>query len=507
MFQSILMYRKYLSIIAFIFISGKPLLATEVLQLMNTITINHDSVRITSVNPVGDFNNDGYDDMAITVCSTTRYTQYDAVYLYYGGPDFNTIPDLIFVGDTLHTSPAENTIGFGYPVALRDFNGDGFNDMAISASLFNRGWYTGRIYVYFGSTNPDTVADMILDGQQADDRLYCAYGGDYNGDGYGDMLVCAPNESYGHKAFIYLGGNPPDTNYDWSYIYYEQRIQRLMGNSDINGDGFDDFGWGVNIDNVFQSYVFLGNASLEQISSDTLQNNLLEFAGDISGDSIADFITRDVLDPYNTSWYLCLGGDPLDLNPDYYMWNSYDGNEFRIYHQATNTTKLLRDEWSIHRLIMYNTGVPFDTIPTNIFDYGHNRYHYSGLNIGDVNGDAADELAFIDSTEMRVDIYSIVTTDIEEHNENLPLNHTLITCYPNPFNSSTIIKYQTNEGVEIGIYNALGQQVKALRISLNGGQVIWDGTDYDNKSVATGVYFARVKSSGIGGGAKLLLLR
>jgi hypothetical protein len=91
-------------------------------------------------------------------------------------------------------------------------------------------------------------------------------------------------------------------------------------------------------------------------------------------------------------------------------------------------------------------------------------------------------------------------------NEVIQYGYSQITSYPNPFNSLTLIKYPANEGGEIEIYNLLGQQVKALRISLNGGQVVWDGTDNQNKSVPTGVYFARVKSSGISIGAKLLLI-
>ena len=88
-----------------------------------------------------------------------------------------------------------------------------------------------------------------------------------------------------------------------------------------------------------------------------------------------------------------------------------------------------------------------------------------------------------------------------------PSSCDLLQCYPNPFNSSIIIKYPKNEGGEIGMYNLLGQQVKALRVSLLGGQVVWDGTDNQNISVPSGVYFARLKASGIGVGAKLLLIK
>jgi hypothetical protein len=98
-------------------------------------------------------------------------------------------------------------------------------------------------------------------------------------------------------------------------------------------------------------------------------------------------------------------------------------------------------------------------------------------------------------------------TSINDTTKIIETTMNTISTFPNPFNSSVVLKYPNNEGGEIGIYNILGQQVKALRVSLLGGQVVWDGTDKYNISVPSGVYFARVKASEIGIGAKLLLLR
>jgi len=74
----------------------------------------------------------------------------------------------------------------------------------------------------------------------------------------------------------------------------------------------------------------------------------------------------------------------------------------------------------------------------------------------------------------------------------LPETHSIITNYPNPFNSNTIIKVDGVAGNEntISIFDVMGRLVKELPIS--GGSVVWDGTCSNGNSVAAGIYFARI---------------
>ncbi|MDP8200808.1 MAG: T9SS type A sorting domain-containing protein [Candidatus Tenebribacter burtonii] len=70
--------------------------------------------------------------------------------------------------------------------------------------------------------------------------------------------------------------------------------------------------------------------------------------------------------------------------------------------------------------------------------------------------------------------------------------------FPNPFNPSTSISYSLiDEGkVELNIYNIRGQLVKKL---LNENQLIgnhaaiWDGTDFNEQKVSSGLYFYRLR--------------
>ena len=75
--------------------------------------------------------------------------------------------------------------------------------------------------------------------------------------------------------------------------------------------------------------------------------------------------------------------------------------------------------------------------------------------------------------------------------------------YPNPFNPETTISYviptnnaKRNNLVEIEIYNLKGQKVKSLlkeNKSPGNYQVVWKGDNDQNKSVASGIYFAKLK--------------
>ena len=71
--------------------------------------------------------------------------------------------------------------------------------------------------------------------------------------------------------------------------------------------------------------------------------------------------------------------------------------------------------------------------------------------------------------------------------------------YPNPFNSTTTIKFAVAEagGVRLDIYNVAGRLVKTLVsgvISPGIHSVVWDGTDASGGSVSSGAYLIRLQS-------------
>jgi hypothetical protein len=105
---------------------------------------------------------------------------------------------------------------------------------------------------------------------------------------------------------------------------------------------------------------------------------------------------------------------------------------------------------------------------------------------------------------------SLVSTDAKEISfdtdfsdvtgkPGLPVSYAVSQNYPNPFNASTVIRYSLPEQarVKIEIYNILGQKVKTLvdEVQTAGYKTVeWNGTNAQNRTVASGVYFYKINT-------------
>jgi len=495
------------------------LVSADELRLITILPVARDNTKIMHVAPVGDFNNDGYDDLGVTVRQGWPNV-YEAVRLYWGGPAFDSIPDLVLGAEPQGIGcqdPYNAVTGFGNRLrGIGDFNGDGYEDLAVSASGYCEGAIgDGRLYIYLGSPAPDTVPDIIVTGPRYKSFIGTdVVAGDFNCDGLGDILATCRGTWYGAQVYIFLGSDPPDSAYDWLYDYTYQGImlsEHAAGGADITGDGCTDFSWYYfDPDSGFVSPVFLGGNPLPLVPADTLNLPVPSFPGDISLDGIEDFIIYTEQGPQ-----LCLGGSPLNLDPDYPMGAGFGFNPF-IYHLAANNAKLLIDrDWpSLRRIELYNLGVPFDTIPCASFDY--NFTHGPGeVRIGDVTGDGTDELAMSDSAGRWVGIYTISTTGVTENDSSrLSGNSNILSVFPNPFNSATMITYHGDLGkggeAKIEIFDITGKLVKAIcpvGSTRDGFEVIWDATGTRGHKMSSGIYFARVAKSRETAVVKLLFLK
>ena len=87
----------------------------------------------------------------------------------------------------------------------------------------------------------------------------------------------------------------------------------------------------------------------------------------------------------------------------------------------------------------------------------------------------------------------------------------LLRNYPNPFNPSTTIYYETtnlHENTRIEIYNLIGQKVKQFSDIRGQSSIIWDGTDENNQPVSSGIYFYKLKAGkGFSEIKRMLLLK
>ena len=113
-------------------------------------------------------------------------------------------------------------------------------------------------------------------------------------------------------------------------------------------------------------------------------------------------------------------------------------------------------------------------------------------------------------TELMVDFGECVAND----NEPVP-SLPILSCSPNPFSNSTIIKFsnatQITEDIEITIYNIKGQVIKTITSypnpSLGMREAMWDGRDENGTDVKSGVYFYKLDTKDETFINKLLLLK
>lgn len=104
-------------------------------------------------------------------------------------------------------------------------------------------------------------------------------------------------------------------------------------------------------------------------------------------------------------------------------------------------------------------------------------------------------------------LYKSLYPDPEYHNKPLPSDYKLFENYPNPFNSSTTIRYRlpVDGNVRITLYNILGQEI---RILLNGFN---EAGEYDmlldGSKLASGVYFYTLRAGEFIQTKKLILLK
>jgi hypothetical protein len=87
-----------------------------------------------------------------------------------------------------------------------------------------------------------------------------------------------------------------------------------------------------------------------------------------------------------------------------------------------------------------------------------------------------------------------------------------LNVYPNPFNSGTVISFETNVdgNVTLEIYDVSGARIRVLHngpLAVNFHEIAWDGRNGDGQLVASGVYFVRLNTPQRWGLRKAIVVR
>ncbi|MCD6162901.1 MAG: FG-GAP repeat protein [candidate division Zixibacteria bacterium] len=429
-----------------------------------------------------------------------------------------------------------------------DLNGDGFNDILRGGAwscrtIFGINGFNGST-IWLHDTYEDTSSGWIHAVARTDD---------ITGDGIPEALACSGSNA--NAAYCFDGS---DGEQIWKY-YAGDAIGSIASIMSVNGDFFNEAVFAsrdINDENVY----CISGAS-EEVGERVWRCNIhedtysLSIISDINDDGYPDIIagswgsgvfalsgscddeSGEIIWNFPMISYTMKAIACPDLDNDGYedilaaAWSSYalalsgvDGSEIWRFTPGD-------DIWTVY----YTADVTGDSIAEIIAGcFDNNVYLIDGANgnqlwhcdvnarpltvryISDVNGDSYDDV--IVGTEKNTEAGGeviLIAGGPSEHSyipvkeTSIPKNFLAVSNYPNPFNSTAVIKFNLDCScdLKLSIYDITGRLVDCISSRGQTGinTIKWDITD--RSEIVSGVYFYKLKTGTQTGYGKMIYLK
>jgi hypothetical protein len=163
----------------------------------------------------------------------------------------------------------------------------------------------------------------------------------------------------------------------------------------------------------------------------------------------------------------------------------------------------------------YNNTVPASLYQATANSMGSTaRFFLAGFGFDFIRDDDTDEVPDYATHLWKVLQWMQNVIDAPTGIDPVAFANKLENAYPNPFNPTTTIRYSiaSSGRVSLKIYNAAGQLVRTLvdeeqTPMVEGLSATWDGLNDHGQSVATGVYFYKLTTTGFSDTKKMVLLK
>jgi hypothetical protein len=359
------------------------------------------------VSLAGDVNNDGFDDFTVGELKRNSGSTISNTLLYYGSDSPDILVDMNIEGGVIKSNSDYKAASAG------DINNDGFSDIMIADRYWNS--ETGKASVYWGGSNMDTIADLVVEGRRNNNQFgySVASAGDINNDNYDDLLVAAygyESEDKAGRVYVYLGSNEPDTIVDHVLEYVGSgRFGRCVAPAgDMNNDGYDDF----IVSGGGQALIYFGDTVIKDVPDKIFFQNVNDFAidvasaGDLNNDGYDDVIIGSKMREYKKggSAYIYFGGEDMDTIVDLVLKGDFESINY-FGSSVSSAGDVNNDGYddvivgaylfpSNGRAYIYYGGETMDDCADVVLQgqASYGNFGYSVSSAGDVNNDGYDDV-------------------------------------------------------------------------------------------------------------------